>query len=835
MGNYQPYEYKGKAMLIDRYLILDERPYPEEQYDIFSLEPDPEVKKLLSDQINISDYPVFADKARDFFSTFCFRENYDTKRYYLYTQVYSKTKTKIIVNINATKGKLWVNGKCISIHLGDYSSQYYLTLHLNKGVNHFLLEQMRPKDGSRFMIQLRNYNFEMTDDYRALSQVSHAIAYDPLVLIHEPPYIPTNPTFRMMYFTNNTKDYFDEYRIDIHDSCEGFIKTFHAKLNETVCVNLKELRELSDETLRHEWLGCVFKRKNDEDFVSGPCIVVKNFIEKAEEVNNRLEALALEQPKPVYEHVIGRLRKNAGTTDIMTKYNLANQSRDILTWLENNSYPHEFYKKPGVYELAVHSDLDDSFIRIGIRIPKNYNPQKAYPAFIALATGNDGWTGWMIPEDDLTESCLCFDVTGRGFTGGSYVGEASTFEVIRWIKENFKLDEERLYFIGQSNGGYATYALAQNHPAIPAAIFPEIGYPHIDTIKNITNIPTYQMVSPQDHVFAGRENEVSDKLKKYGNYYQYDFKEMIHHHLIHHITHKQVLNSLLQHRRNLYPNTIYFKTYRNRHLESDWIKLHGIEYGRRFAEVKAEIVNPHTIKLRVSGANGVTVTLPPQIDHASFQIVVNNKAFSFQNYDGFQVFLKKEKTWQIYDREEAVDYRKGTGLLDVYLDSLRIILPEAADDFFHNIAAHFAHPYTNGFDPKVYVDYPIYTESTVPNHIFGYNLILLDDNYSNPYAARLKEKLTVRYDEAGYEYQGVRYDGDYVIMQSLPNPYDCRRSVLLVSANSRKLSRRHILLRKVIIPYYTNGLHELWNNEALIFDGKNYSCIYEQNAPIKKI
>ena len=140
-------------------------------------------------------------------------------------------------------------------------------------------------------------------------------------------------------------------------------------------------------------------------------------------------------------------------------------------------------------------------------------------------------------------------------------------ETLKWIKSHFRLDENRLYIIGESNGGFATYAIAQNHPHLAAAIFPCAGYPQLETIENIAGIPTYQVVSPRDYIFAGRENTVKDKLRRYRYYHQIDFKEMNHHHLEAYLCQKEILRELFQHKRNPYPDTLRFKTFRNRHGE----------------------------------------------------------------------------------------------------------------------------------------------------------------------------------------------------------------------------------------------------------------------------
>lgn len=265
------------------------------------------------------------------------------------------------------------------------------------------------------------------------------------------------------------------------------------------------------------------------------------------------------------------------------RYWYTHRSLEAAAWLEKGIFPYGYYRTPGVWEWFIHSELDDSIVRLGILIPPGYDEHKAYPAVIALSTGNEGYVGWELQQLDLGEPCFCFDVTGRGVTGGSYVGEASTLEILRWILTNFRVDEDRLYVLGGSNGGFASYALAQNHPSLPAALYPFIGYPQMETLENLSNIPTYQIVSPEDYVFAGRENAVRDRLRPYGNYHQYDMRQMAHHHLYPYLYHQEILRALLRHRRNRYPERLRFKTFRNRHCESYWVKLHGIEKGRRCA------------------------------------------------------------------------------------------------------------------------------------------------------------------------------------------------------------------------------------------------------------
>ena len=116
---------------------------------------------------------------------------------------------------------------------------------LNRGKNILIFEQFSPESDTTFSIQFRNYRFEMSDDPRALSHVNmkHLFQIDPLMLIYEPCYRPTDPTYRFIYFKND-KSLKNDYRIDIHDSSTEFVKTLNAKQREIVEIEINELREL---------------------------------------------------------------------------------------------------------------------------------------------------------------------------------------------------------------------------------------------------------------------------------------------------------------------------------------------------------------------------------------------------------------------------------------------------------------------------------------------------------------------------------------------------------------------------------------------------------------
>ena len=115
MGEYKPYEYNNKTMLIDRYIILGEQYCDFEKYDLFDMQ----INTFAADKIaditksGYENYLLFTEQNYELLNSFKSYTSPTNKKIYLYTEVYSKTKTKVIISIMCAKyGKLWINGKC---------------------------------------------------------------------------------------------------------------------------------------------------------------------------------------------------------------------------------------------------------------------------------------------------------------------------------------------------------------------------------------------------------------------------------------------------------------------------------------------------------------------------------------------------------------------------------------------------------------------------------------------------------------------------------------------------------------------------------------------------
>ena len=110
----------------------------------------------------------------------------------------------------------------------------------------------------------------------------------------------------------------------------------------------------------------------------------------------------------------------------------------------------------GMFWSAYYSAADSSGQNFVVSLPPDFKKSRAYPLFVSL----HGAGGVPTPQGSSQLAKMDYiEVSpwGRG-AGGSYraLGEIDVLEVIRYMKEWYKIDEDRVYIVGASMGGRGT-------------------------------------------------------------------------------------------------------------------------------------------------------------------------------------------------------------------------------------------------------------------------------------------------------------------------------------------------------------------------------------------
>ena len=829
MREYQ-YAYHKKTKILNCLAVLGYAACSSDDYNIFDTAIPCDIQKRMAHMDEETDVPCFSAVRPDFANGFD-DEGFYNRKVYLYAEVIAPSSCKVIFNILSTENaKVWVNNCLVSIHQNDTGEIHNVALSLTKGRNSVLMERYDTRS-SRFSLQITDYAFHLEKDPKAYGKDNPLITTNSLYSIAGSTYLPVEDEFVFMVIANAPFQFLPEFTVELMDPDHQVLSSQKANLCEPAHLDIRAIRSSKINEPTHYFVLCTCYDDTGKEHLLWQSLLVDAFediqdpilsyVYHIKDTVDEFTGLQIQGMLEAYnQSVVGK--------DMVGQYWGLQGMYTLCKSIESQEYDYAFYKKPGIHTIYFRSALDNQIIFMHLRVPAAYQEGIPCPLVMTLSTSEYSGFSYSFPEHAMNEPVIHVDTTGRGFTGGSYIGEASTMEILAFVRRLYTIDDQRIYWIGFSNGGYAVWNMALHHPHIPAAIFPLIGYPYVPNIQNLSNIPCYTLVSDKDYVFTGKTQEINYRLKSYGNYHQSDFSDMIHSHFDQYILSPNILNRLLRHRCNPWPTNILFRTEQNRHLESFWLRLDSIAFGRRYARVHATIVDARKITIQIKNANGLTIKIPPVIDRQRFVIEINGCPVAFSDFQEAEIHLTKKRTWRSSDHQDSIlDYRKGNGLLDVYLDRLRIIVPDNASRWVQETAKVVARPNTNGGNGKINVSYPIYMAGNVPEHILHNNLILFDVCGSNPYAERFRTHLPIICTSSGYSYKETFYPGAYVVMQIVANPYYPHLSMLVISANEEKLFKKILLLRKFVIPYQMNGFHPYLNQEALIFDGQSYRGIYE--------
>lgn len=813
---FPEYNYSGGRMLIKEYCALEVNNHNKwNKFDLRNI-----YSEITNNNSNLlKNFFIFNNLNRKGFNTYRHINNSDRKTFILITKIICDKEYDTILNCTVSgKGKIWVNNKCVLVY-DTYSGTTelaYCLLHY--GVNTITVEQFQPSFEQITNIQILDYKQEEQYENFSLKSCGTDISNCDLKSVTDNCYLPKDE-FRMLFYQSGYS-YQDAYTIEVYNTKFNKLDKLEGKINSVKTINIAKYRPSNNNDLNHIMVKCLFKKVNCSEIFEKYIFLILTELETvAIPLMKEASAYANNAPEIVKNSVLGKVQR------LQTALEWKNYDR-IYWWLhELIFYKNDTIQKlrndlysEGKKEVFIHSDLDDTYVKILISLPEKYDANKYYPAIFALSTSHEGYFGWNV---DI-KNCITFDLTGRGYTGGSYIGEASIMELLDWCLQNFKVDKKKMYFAGFSNGGFAVWSLAQNHPSLPAAIYPLASIPNEDQIDNISNINCYQIFSKDDYLFNNRNSNLN---LGYDNYKEYNMNQMLHIHFNPYLYSKIILDQITNCSKAEECKHIDFTTYRMRHNKYEWIEILDF-YGSK-CNVRADIVSPGLITVCTKNINVLKLTCPNCINSKNFSIVIDGVRLVMMNIIINEIMLEKKDTWKVMDFNSNIDinYRKGTGLLDVYMGAMRILAPNK-DKIENSVASSLSSPFSNGLDSDVYVNYPIYNTIPDDNIFEKYNWILFGlKQLNDQLRTQILDDCIVRCSNEGYYINGIKTVTDYVSMQILANPLNRENSILLIESNCTDLLKKHILLRKVVLPTYLSGLHKYWNCEALIFNGKNYLVV----------
>lgn len=104
----------------------------------------------------------------------------------------------------------------------------------------------------------------------------------------------------------------------------------------------------------------------------------------------------------------------------------------------------------------------------------------------------------------------------------SDLSEEDVMEVLQLVRQQYKIDENRIYLMGHSMGGYGTWAMAADHPEIWAALGPISGGGNPASVERFKTIPEVVVHGDADTVVpVTASRAMVDAMKKLGTEVKY--------------------------------------------------------------------------------------------------------------------------------------------------------------------------------------------------------------------------------------------------------------------------------------------------------------------------
>jgi dienelactone hydrolase len=168
-------------------------------------------------------------------------------------------------------------------------------------------------------------------------------------------------------------------------------------------------------------------------------------------------------------------------------------------------------------------------------VPTSYTPAHPWPLVVALhglGATEDSMFGPLYGITKLAEQHGFIVVAPLGYrvdagygafrTPGqpsrrSDLSEEDVLQALQLVRQQYKIDESRIYLMGHSMGGYGTWALAAAHPEIWAALGPISGGGNPANVEEFKSIPEIVVHGDADTVVPVNSSRLMvDAMKKLG-------------------------------------------------------------------------------------------------------------------------------------------------------------------------------------------------------------------------------------------------------------------------------------------------------------------------------
>jgi pimeloyl-ACP methyl ester carboxylesterase len=473
----------------------------------------------------------------------------------------------------------------------------------------------------------------------------------------------------------------------------------------------------------------------------------------------------------------------------------------------------------GFLRLAYIDDIDNSPQFCRSYLPLNYDPAKKWPLVVYLHGYNGdnpeyiNW--WSVdkrhdPASDEHE-VIFIEPHGRGNTQYLGIGDRDVLKCIEMAKQKFNLDEDRVYLMGGSMGGFGTWNVATRHPELFAAINPIYGggdYHVFVSKENVAKMSSWEaFVSDKSSSTAqlealinmpilvthgDQDQAVNVNLSRYLvrmlQRWNYDVRYI-------EVPGKghaelglwdQTITWMLQHKRNAAPRQVRVRAADLRAASAYWVKVNQRGGPFEFVAVDAEALEGNII--RVDSKNACELILTPSEKLINYSkpvtVVWNGKTISLANLQAKKIVLKEED----YKPPSLFKTPHLAGPLSDFQNTpfMIVVGTSSNDSLMKKMIGQKAEVLKSDwkaaqkYEPRVKNDVEV-TEADMKN----YSLFLLGGPEDNVVSKRVFDKtpFQVKSDEILLDGRSLKAR-DAVLYAIYPSPFNHERYLGLVASTS---------------------------------------------------
>lgn len=235
----------------------------------------------------------------------------------------------------------------------------------------------------------------------------------------------------------------------------------------------------------------------------------------------------------------------------------------------------------------------------GLFVPPAYDPDVAFPLVVCLHgagfTGDSYLERWAAR---LGEWAILACPTAMAGTWWTRPSEELVLETIRTVRARYRIDPDRVYLTGMSNGGIGAWIIGMHHAPRFAAVAPmasgidDVLFPFLENLRNTS---LYVIHGARDQIMpVWLSRNVTNELARIGIAFTYREHEWSHPHAGGHFFPRQELPALVEwfrkQRRDPYPRRLTVVRDAGHLTDFGWVRIDATD---RIAMFSEQLIDQH--------------------------------------------------------------------------------------------------------------------------------------------------------------------------------------------------------------------------------------------------